>query len=133
MRRTIDERKLIIDEYGELSRRVSSFAPVLAQQKKLKETIASWYEDQPDSPCEADGKLYRVQISPCATERKITNMRRLYRLIGVGKFLDWCTFPLSAVDRLTSDQSSFIESTQTGPRKITAVLIEAAKPAKQAA
>ncbi len=125
---TTSERQGFVDEFGELSRRVTEFAPVAARHKQLKELISSWFEDSPSEPCSAQGKLYRVDLGPRSNERKITNMRKLYRLIGVSKFLDWCTFPLSAVDRLTTDTSSFLETTQTGPRKVTAVLLAAAKP-----
>lgn len=125
---TNEQLRQCADEFGELSRQKAAFAPVETRLKKLKEIFAEEYADQPGEMCEIEGRIYRVQITPCALERKITNMRRLYRLLGVSKFLEWCTFPLSAVDRLTADQSSFVETTQTGPRKVTAVLLAAAKP-----
>jgi hypothetical protein len=121
----------LVDEYGELSRRIDEFRPVVARQKKLKDTIAGWFAGQPEDTHEVEGKLYRVQVGPCALERKIVSMRRLYRLLGVTKFLEWCTFPLAALDKLVTDQDDIVEISQTGPRSVKSVLMKAAAIAEQ--
>jgi hypothetical protein len=129
--------KALIDEYGELDRQANAFKPVAARLKVVKDEIASCYADSPGEAHEAEGKLYLVQVSPRATERKFiqdanwkqSGMYRLQRLLGIERFLTWCTFPLASVDRLTSDTSTFLEETQTGTRTVKAVLKEAARRA----
>jgi hypothetical protein len=117
----------LIDEYGELDRQLSEFRPVVSRHKTLKETIAAWFDESaPAETHTAEGKLYVVQVSPRSLERRITNMKRLQKLLGLERFLTWCTFPLAAVDRLTEDQSSFLESTRTGSRTVKPVLKKAA-------
>jgi hypothetical protein len=113
-----------VDEFGELDRRVQEFKPVANQHAKLKAEIQSWYDAAPaDTTDVVEGQKFSVQISARGNERKITNMLKAYRLLGLQTFLEHCTIALKVIDKLIDPEKhkSFIEETQTGSRRLTAV------------
>jgi hypothetical protein len=114
----------LIDEYGETQRACDEFAPIFAKAKRLKSEIESHYAAE-DPGCEytAQGNLYTLQVGPKSKQRTITarGMERLYKLLGKIKFLEWCTFKLTDLDRLAPDAKGIVEEARTGPRRIHAV------------
>lgn len=122
-----DERQAsLIDEYGEISRRVASYQSDLTRQKVLKDIICSWFEDCPDEICTVEGQLYRVDVGARSLERKVTRLRAIWRDLGVTKFLNLCTFPLKSLDASGLDANKYVETSRTGPRKVLAILKSAA-------
>lgn len=129
------ERAAIIDEYGELQRRVDEFRPVAERCAMLARTIASWYADEPpEESFVEEGRRYSVQISPRTVKRTIVNMAKLYALVGKAKFLEMATVTLSAVDKHVAAplHSKFIRAEMTGERRVKAVAKASAIDAKAA-
>jgi hypothetical protein len=132
-------RDQIIDEFGELDRRINEFRPVVARHKALKDEIAGWYSALAgDQTAVAEGKLYTIQIGRGENRRTITNVVRAFNLlkkaVGLETVLGLITIPLKVIDAHVSilDQRSIIKQERTGPRDIVAVAkapIEAAKKA----
>jgi hypothetical protein len=133
MAKLINLRRGAVDEYGELCRQVAAFKPVLDRQKALEREIASWYDEQaPEEAYEVEGTVYTVQISARKRERRITDLPALFKHLGKLEFVRWCTFPLSAIDKLIDKdlQSEFLTEERTGSRTVKAV---AKAPLKRAA
>jgi len=111
----------VIDEFGELSRRIAEMKPVADRVSALKRKILSYYSSLPnDQPAIAEGSRYTVQISPRAVVRSISSMSQVFKLLGVRRFLAACRFPLSEFDRLIGDKSLLREE-RTGERTLRAV------------
>lgn len=122
------DRAAIVDEFGELRRRIAEsklqLQPTLERADALESQILSWYEHEPpDQSFVADGHRYSVQVGARHWERKITGLRRLFRFLGQRRFLDLCTFPLKSIDKAIPEveQSQFVEKTRTGPRSLKPV------------
>lgn len=118
------ERTAIIDKFGELDRKVREFKPFADQHEKLKKQIQAWYDGEPaDSSHVAEGASYSVQISARGNERTITNILKVYRLLGLQIFLDHCSIPLKHIDKLIDPgkHALFLTEAQTGTRRLIAV------------
>ncbi|GAC1699960.1 MAG: hypothetical protein NVS9B4_00430 [Candidatus Acidiferrum sp.] len=120
----------LIDEFGELDRQVAAFRPTLDRRLALAAEIQNWFVDLgPEEAATLEGRLYTLQVSACAHQRKIVSMKKLFRRIGQSLFLNWCTFPLTAIDRLLTgaDTSDLVIEARTGNRTIKAVARAAPK------
>ncbi|MGH9666209.1 MAG: hypothetical protein ACRD9L_17420, partial [Bryobacteraceae bacterium] len=53
--------------------------------------------------------------------------------LGKAAFLQWCTFPLGAIDKLLPTPSGIVSSARTGHRTVEAVARGAAAPLPKAA
>jgi hypothetical protein len=137
---TTASRETIIDEYGELSRKVLEFKPTLQKHEALKKTIAGWYESLPgEETATAQGKLYSIQVGMRENRRTITNPKRAFNLLkkalGLEKTIETVTIPLKALDAHCSvlEQRSILKQERTGPREIIAVARAPVEAAKKAA
>ena len=120
----------IIDEFGELERLVATWKPRIDRHAELRKVIEHWFSaDVADESHTLDGRLYRVVASARAKRRTIVSMQKLYKLLGLKIFLEWCTFPLTALDNLRVDPTGIVVEERTGSRTVHAVLKEAAKVA----
>ena len=116
--------KALLDEFGEVQRQVDAFAPTAAKHKRLRDEIESYYADKdPEQEFTVSGLRYEVQIGPRAKQRTFTarGMALLYRLLGKPKFLEWCKFGLTDLDRLVPGHTGIVVEERTGSRKIKAV------------
>jgi hypothetical protein len=117
-----------VDEYGELKRQIDAFRPVVIRAKALEDLIESWYAGSPaEESFLAEGKRYLAQIGPRSMERKIVRMDRLYRKLGLKRFLAACTFRLGDVDRLVpkAEHPEFLSEGRTGRRPVDPVALPA--------
>jgi hypothetical protein len=117
-------RAAIIDEYGELERAIAAFKPAAQRKAELEKEIASWYEDGPaEAEFTAEGRLYRVLVSPKALKRPIFDMSKLFNLLGKAKFLQVCSVPVGAIDREIPPEkhSAFLGEERTGRRGVESV------------
>jgi hypothetical protein len=133
MGKIVTLRPRVVDEFGELSRQIAAFKPVIDRHKVLEREIASWYDsDNPAEAYEIEGSVYTAQVSARKRERRIVDMGKLFRHLGKLDFIRWCTFPLSAIDKLIASdlQSEFLTEERTGSRSVKAV---AKAPLKRAA
>lgn len=129
------ERAAIIDEFGELQRRVDEFRPVAERCTALARTIASWYADEPAGESFVEeGRYYSVQISPRTIKRTVVNMPKLYALLGKAKFLELATVTLAAIDKHVAAplHAKIIRAEMTGERRVKAVAKATATDARAA-
>lgn len=127
----IDIRAPIVDEFGELERKVAEFKPTRDRHEALKKQIAGWFEATPaDQPDQVEGQVYVVQASPRANQRLITSIPKLFRRLGQKLFLEVASIPLKAIDAHipASEHESFIVEKRSGSRSIKAVLKNPAVP-----
>jgi len=120
-----EDRAAIVDEYGELSRRIQELKPTTARAEQLRKTIQGWYDNEPaDQSFTAIGRKFSVQVSARANKRSIRDIFKLARVLGRQLFMSIATVRMEDLDRhLTEDQANkLIAVDQTGPRKIEPVL-----------
>ena len=118
----VKARIALIDEFGELDRRVAEFRPVVDRHKRLKEEIEGWYErDEATDSFVAEGNCYQLQISARSNKRKIIGMAKLFTALGKTRFLELCSFPLTVLDRLLPDSAAYVSEERTGSRTIKPV------------
>jgi hypothetical protein len=125
------DRAKLIDEYGELCRQLDAIKPAVMRHKELGSMLQSWYVDTPaDEPVTAQGRLYTLQISPRDHQTTIKDIRRVYRVLGVAKFLELCSITLKAVKESVDAKvyEGLVETHRTGFRTLKTVL---RAPAKQ--
>lgn len=119
------DRATLIDEYGELCRQMDEMKPVIARYKELGSMLQSWYVDTPaDQSVTAQGRLYSLQISPRDNQTTIKDIRKVYRVLGVAKFLKLCSITLKAVKENVDAgvYEGLVETHRTGFRTLKTVL-----------
>jgi hypothetical protein len=124
----VNKRRIaIVDEFGELSDRIARLTPTLQRHRLLRDEIESWYRHEaPDKDYIVGGLRYEVQVGPREFRRNVKDMPLLFGVLGKIKFLSLCTFPLKALDEVTtmSDQVKLIAKERTGPRSIKSVTLD---------
>ena len=119
------ERSAIIDEFGEVQRLLAPTRPLVKRESDLRKKIEGFCSNVPaDEGMVLEGNVYRAIIGPRATRRTITGMKRLFDALGVSKFLQSCTFPLTKIDDLGVDTDGILVEDRSGPRTVMAVLRE---------
>ena len=129
-----DAKAKLIDEFGELERRMDEFDPVVRRHKAIQDEILSWVKDLPaDQATTLSGNLYTIQVSERQYERKITSMRAVYKALGnkVAVLLDHVTMTLKELDVLIPAyrQGDLVTKARTGRRMLVPVARTAAKSA----
>lgn len=97
--------------------------PKQQRHDALRKEIAGWYDGENATVgFVAQGAEFGVIVGPRARERRVTNMARLAKLLGK-RLVDYCTVPLSAIDRLfdAEQQKEFITESQTGSRTVRVI------------
>ncbi len=123
---TVD-RRIIIDEYGELCRQIASHAPAVARHKQVAAIIQGWYAGaSPLATFQETGKRYTLQVSPCKTERKIASMGKLFALLGKLRFLRLAKITLADLDANVSaeDAQALTKTAPTGHRALKVVPLQ---------
>ncbi|MDZ4796592.1 MAG: hypothetical protein SGI92_00410 [Bryobacteraceae bacterium] len=116
--------RALIDEYGELERRLAEFKPVADRAAAVKKALSSLGDSHPaDQPLALEGAHYTVHLSPKAIERKVFDIDKLWATIGKSKFLQFCRFPLAAIDQhvASSLHPAFLLAEHSGNRTVKAV------------
>jgi hypothetical protein len=115
----------LIDEYGELARVIdestAKLQPAHERHAVLANLIVGWYDAEPaESVFVAEGSAYLLKISAKSRKRTIIDMAKLFARVGATQFLKFCTFPLTAVDKLIepSESVAFLNEARTGKRTI---------------
>lgn len=117
------ERAAIIDEYGELSRKVKEFKPTADRAAALGKTIAAWYDDRPaEDSFTAAGERFTVQVSARSNKRFISNMVKLARILGK-RFYEVAFVRLEDVDKFVDPalHPKVLGSSRCGNRRVDAV------------
>src|SRR5262245_47454994 len=116
-------REAIIDEYGDLSRRIEDFAPTAARHKALKDEIRGWYDKHPpDDTAVAVGESSTIYVGSREWRLEITDIEALFNLVGVKRFLKFCTFPITQIGKVITvkHSESVTTKSQSGLRTIKA-------------
>jgi hypothetical protein len=117
------EQKLV-DEYGELDRRMQLLSPDCARYDVLKRAIKSWFDGMPaDADGIVEGRVYRLHLSARERERRVRSMRDLIGVIGLDKFLELASVPIGALEDLLGKTraAKLVIEARTGSRRIKAV------------
>jgi len=120
-----EQRALIVDEFGELSRQVQLWQPTIRRRDELRRIIENWYALSPaDQSAIAAGFAYQVVIGPRA-EHRIINCQLLYEQLG-DEFWENAVYPLKYFDALKINKSGLSTSERIGSRSVTPVLLNTA-------
>jgi hypothetical protein len=114
----------MIDEYGELDRKMQLLSPDCARYDVLKRAIKSWFDGAPaDADGIVEGRVYRLHLSARERERRVRSMRDLVGVIGLDKFLELASVPIGALEDLLGKTraASLVTEARTGSRRIKAV------------
>jgi hypothetical protein len=102
MQTAAPDRAAIIDEFGDIALKRLAFAPTEKRFKQLSDEMKSWYQDAPaDKTFTEKGQRYQLDVSMCSNVTAI-NIRAVYKIVGIAKFLKACTLSLKAVGELLS-------------------------------
>jgi hypothetical protein len=125
------EQRRMVDEYGELDRRIQLLAPDMARHDVLKRAIKSWFDGLPaDADGFVEGTIYRLHLSARERERRIRSLRELIAAIGLDKFLEIANVAIGPVEDLLGKTRTarLISEARTGSRRIKAVPKRPASP-----
>ena len=114
----------MVDEYGELDRRMQLTAPDVARYDVLKRAIKSWFDVMPpDADGVLEGRVYRLHLSARERERRVRSMRDLVEVIGLDKFLELASVASGPLEDLLGKTraAALITEARTGSRRIKAV------------
>jgi hypothetical protein len=117
------DRAAIVDEYGDLAKESSAFSPKERRLTELRKIIQSWYEAEPPAKdFIAEGKRFTIAIGAREYQKKV-NPLRLYKLIGIKRFLTVVSITLEAMKAAGMEalQIRCVDETHTGKRKLTPV------------
>jgi hypothetical protein len=122
---TVDrEQRRMVDEYGELDRRMQMLAPDAARYETLKRAIKSWFDQAPpDVDGIVEGQVYRLHLSARERERRARSTRDVLAAVGEEEFFDLVSVPIGALEDLLgkSRAAGLIIEARTGSRRIKAV------------
>lgn len=119
-----EQQKALVDEYGELDRRMQLRATDTARYESLKRAIKSWFAGVPaDADGTVEGNVYLLHLSACERERKIRSLRELVDSIGLDKLLDLAVVPIGQLENLMGKAhvASLTVETRSGSRRIKAI------------
>jgi hypothetical protein len=118
------EQRRLIDEYGELDRRMQLRQMDYARYESLKRAIKSWFDQAPaDADGTVEGDVYLLHLSARERERRIRNMRDVMDLIGIEKLLDLAVVPIGKLENLlgVAHVATLTIDARTGSRRIKAI------------
>jgi hypothetical protein len=118
------EQRALIDEYGELDRRMQLRATDTARYESLKRAIKAWFANvPPDADGTVEGDVYLLHLSACERERKIRSVQDLVEVIGLEKVLDLAIVPIGQLENLIGQSrvAGLTVETRTGSRRIKAI------------
>lgn len=119
-----EQQRALIDEYGELDRRMQLRATDTARYESLKRAIKSWFAGIPaDADGTVEGDVYLLHLSACERERKLRSVRDLVEEIGLDKVLDLAVVPIGQLENMLGKDrvSTMTVETRTGSRRIKAI------------
>lgn len=124
-----EAQRAMIDEYGELARRVQMHEADRQRFELLKTQIKAWFDSAPaDADGDVDGNLYRLHVTARERERRIRSMQALIETIGLEKFLELCTVSIGALEDTIGKTAAerFTVEARTGSRRIKPIAKHAA-------
>lgn len=122
-------QRRMVDEYGELDRRMQLTAPDRDRYDTLKRAIKSWFDGvPPDADGVIEGAVYRLHLSARERERRVKSLRDLAAAIGIEKFFEIASVPIGAIEDLLGKTraAALVTEARTGSRRIKAVPMQSA-------
>jgi hypothetical protein len=116
-------QRRIIDEWGELQRRIALVDPDVARAKEIGQLINIWLIEEDAGACIAlPGDAYTITASARRLERKVTNKKALFRALGQPRYISLSTVSLSLLDKILSpeEMSLFVTEARIGARRLDA-------------
>jgi len=118
----------VLDEFGELSRRIAEFKPNVDRRDEIKAEILSWCADvSPEKGTIFEGQKYSVHVGACKIKREIVNKFKcwslLRKVLGLKAVVEKITIPLEkAVDAyIPVEQHKLFLVEKPGSRDVSAV------------
>lgn len=118
------DQRALIDEYGELDRRMQLRAMDYARYETLKRAIKSWFDQAPaDADGTVEGDVYLLHLSARERERKVRDLGELAGEIGLEKVLELANVPIGALESLIGKErvARLTVDSRTGSRRIKAI------------
>ena len=118
------EQRKLIDEYGELDRRMQLRAFDTARYEQLKRAIKSWFDQAPpDADGTVEGDVYLLHLSARERERRVRDMRQIIELIGMDKMLELASVSIGALEDILGKArvAGLVTDTRSGSRRIKAI------------
>lgn len=121
----VDPRAALVDELGDLQ---AQAAPLNARIKELKGLLTLEFVGKaPETAFHVFGARFEMTLSACKKVRSITDMLRLFKILGVRKFLENCSFPLAAVDEHLTlpERAAVLTESRGSTREMTVTPVKA--------
>lgn len=124
----ISARAKIVDEYGEVTRRLALCAPDEQMEKLLRDKINGWFENDPrEGPLTANGRKWQVQLSAKRNQRTFSDKKKAFNLLrkrlGFDGLIAVLDIPLGVLDKNASDseRACFLVEERSGSRTLSVV------------
>jgi hypothetical protein len=121
-------RVAIVDELGaldtELGPQLAILKPKMKRFDELRKMVASWYDEEaPEADFQASGDKFTAVIEARGWERRITDMRKLAKILTHALFFEHCSFALGKFDKLVDVEKhkDLVVKEQTGTRTVTVI------------
>jgi len=122
---SIDPLAELVDQFAPVRLAIEDFRPTQNLHDRLWVRLKVHLEGPQNQPITLKGKLYQVSLTESQIERTVkpSAMERLKKVFGAKRFWELVHFPLKPLDAMFDDEQrkNFVETTQTGPRKIASV------------
>jgi hypothetical protein len=121
----------LVDECGELKRRIDLVKPDQARLKVVQEELDNLVFDllPAHEPVTLEGHIYKLLVSPRENQTTINDIAEVRRSMSAADFLKIATVTLKALKTAVSESRflSLVTTARTGNRTIKAVLKTAAE------
>ena len=120
----------LVDQFAQVRQKVDEFRPTQNLHDRLWKQIKPHLEKYPtNKPLALKGGKYVIELDACQWERKVKPVaavfERLKKIFGAKRFWELISFPVTPLDAMfdRDDQQlkNFVETSQTGSRKILSV------------
>jgi len=111
----------LIDELGDLQKRIAAAAPLGKRAAAIRETILGWAKGlKATASATFDGTRYVAVVGACQNKRTIKDAGKLFDRLGKKLYLELSSVPLSAVEEHVPlpERPKYIEESLTGPRRL---------------
>ena len=120
----------LVDQFAPVRQQVDDFRPTQNLHDKLWKQIKTHVAGHPgNKSITLKGNHYEIELDACQMERTViakpTVFEKLKKLFGAKRFWELVSFPVTPIDAMFSrddeQTKNFIETTQTGYRKIVSI------------
>jgi hypothetical protein len=120
-----DERQRIVDRLGALEETIAPLKPAIKEAEGLRKTVRGWAADDDVAATVAvqyTGSRFDASVTACESRSRITSLAKLFKLLGVRKFLANCTFTLKALEETgITPPKGLVVIEPTGSREVHTV------------